>query len=130
MSQIDVLIVVDAEGALASKDLGSNVYLIDTNKHVGSGSEGQAELKTVCKDGQVINWRVAAVSPSSDVSITQFTGQMINDRFCIPSQVTTPDGIYWQGRVEAQGATGSQQYSVELSLDGQAMSFDPFLEIS
>ncbi len=130
MNQVDVLIVVDAEGALASGDLGANVYLIDSNKHVGSGNEGQQELMTVCKDGQVINWRITGVSPSSDVVITQYTGQMINDKVCVPIPVTSVDGPYWQGRVEAQGTKGNQQYSVVVSIDGRAMTFDPYLVVS
>jgi len=126
---IDVLIVVDVEAALAGS-LQDNVYLIDTNKHVGSGSEGQVELQTACKDGQLITWNVVPVSPSSDVQITQFTGQMITDKICVPQQYTNPNGPYWEGRVEAQGVTGQQQYSVVLTMDGTAKTFDPFLEIS
>lgn len=130
MNEIDVLIVVDAENALASTDLSSNVYLIDTNKYMGSGNEGQEELKTVCQNGQVINWHVTGVSLSSDVSILAFIGQMVNDKICIPVAVNSINGTYWQGRVEAQGTTGSQQYSVVLELDGRSMTFDPFIEIS
>ncbi|WP_049854435.1 alpha-pore-forming tripartite toxin MakABE regulator [Dickeya fangzhongdai] len=130
MNEIDVLIVVDAEGALASGNLGSNVYLIDTNKYIGSGNEGQEELKTACQDGQVINWHVTGVSLSSDVSIISFTGQMVNDKVCVPVAVNSVNGTYWQGRVEAQGTTGSQQYSVVLGLNGRSMTFDPFIVIS
>jgi hypothetical protein len=128
MNNIDVLIVVDVQGALAGS-LQDNVYLIDTNKHVGSGSEGQVELRTSCQDGQVINWSVTPVSPSSDVNITAFTGQMISDEVCVPQQVTALGVTYWTARVEARGAKGSQQYSVELTMDGKTMSFDPFLMI-
>jgi len=45
-NNIDVLIIVDA--LAASQDnggLGSNVYLVDTNKHLGSNQEGQAGLQ-------------------------------------------------------------------------------------
>jgi hypothetical protein len=128
MNNIDVLIVVDTQGALAGS-LQDNVYLIDTNKHVGSGSEGQAELQTRCQDGQVINWSVTPLSPSEDVNITQFTGQRKNDRICVPQAVTALGVTYWTARVEAQGVTGQQQYSVELTMDGKTMSFDPFLII-
>lgn len=129
LKTIDVLIVVDVEGALAGT-LQDNVYLIDTNKHVGSGAEGQVELVTACQDGQLITWNVTPVSPSSDVEITQFTGQMIDDKICSPQQYSSPNGPYWEGRVEAQGQTGRQQYSVVLTMDGKAMTFDPFLQIS
>lgn len=133
MNQIDVLIVADVEGALASGDLQSNVYLIDTNKHAGSGSEGQAELFTACADGQVITWNVTGVSPSSDVEITQFTGEMIDKSICNPLLVKTPQGNFWEGRVEARLGSGQNekvQYSVVLTMDGKPLTFDPFLQIS
>lgn len=130
MSSIDVLVVVDVENALGSKNLGDNVYLIDTNKHAGSGNEGQTELYTACKDGQVITWNVVGVAPSSDVTITQFLGQMVTDKICVPQQFTGPNGSYWTGRVEAQGTKGNQQYTMQLTMDGNPMTFDPFLVIS
>lgn len=129
MQTIDVLIVVDVVNALASGNLGENVYLIDSNKYCGSGSEGQAELKTACKDGQIIVWNVAPVSPSTQVEIKKFTGQMIEDKICVPVPVTTPEGTYWEGRVESQGQTTTQQYSVGLTMDGKELTFDPFLVI-
>jgi hypothetical protein len=128
MNTIDVLIVVDVEGALAG-DLTDNVYLIDTNKWVGSGSEGQVELRTACTDGQMITWHVVGVSPSTDVEIVGFNGQMIADKICVPQQVKTPDGTYWEGRVESQGAASTQQYSVNLTMDGREATFDPYLVI-
>ncbi|MBU6959276.1 hypothetical protein KRR23_16215 [Pseudomonas sp. CVAP len=129
MKSVDVLIVVDVENALASGNLQDNVYLIDSNKHCGSGSEGQAELYTACVEGQYINWTVSPVSPSSDVQIDGFTGQMVNDRICLPKLVVDPSGNYWKGQVEAQGYKGNLQYSVVLSMDGKQMTFDPFLKI-
>jgi hypothetical protein len=129
MNTVSVLIIVDVEGALASNDLGSNVYLVDTNKYVGSGSEGQEELRTACQDTQAISWNVVPVAPTTDVDIVQFTGQMVDDKICVPQQYTMPGGTYWEATVEAQGATGQQQYSVALTMDGKEMTFDPFLVI-
>jgi len=129
LPQIDVLIVVDVEGALADT-LQNNVYLVDTNKYVGSGNEGQVELKTACTEGQTISWNVTPISPNSNVVITQFTGQMIDGKICVPRQYSSPNGPYWSGIVEAQGATGEQQYSIVLTMDGKAMSFDPYIEIA
>jgi hypothetical protein len=130
MKEIDILIVVDAMGALSSNDLGSNVYLIDTNKYFGSGGEGQEELQTACKNGQVINWRVSSISPSNDVEITGFTGQIIDQKICQPVQQGINQDIYWVGEVQTQGSTGNYQYSVTLTLDGRQMQFDPFLKVS
>jgi hypothetical protein len=129
MNVIDVLIVVDVVGALASGNLTQNVYLVDTNKYVGSGSEGQAELKTACKDGQLIRWSVAPVSPSTDVEISGFVGQMVNDKVCVPKKIETVESAYWEGRVESRGQAMTEQYSAKLTMDGKEMEFDPFLEI-
>lgn len=130
MKQIDVLMVVDTEGALASNDLTANIYLIDTNKYVGSGSEGQAELKTACKDGQIINWRVTGVNPGNDVEITGFSGQMISGNFVNPVKQGLSGEEYWEGRVEVQGKAQTIQYNATLSIDGKAMTFDPYLIVS
>lgn len=129
MKNVDVLIVVDTLGAMASSDLQSNVYLVDTNKYFGSGSEGQAELKTACQDGQIIRWRVSPVSPENDVNITGFTGQMVTEKVCTPTKQGITGEFFWEGRVESQGATGNYQYSATLSIDGKAMTFDPFLVV-
>lgn len=131
VNEINVLIVVDVEGALASGDLSSNVYLIDTNKYFGSYSEGQEELVTTCSDGQIIIWSVASVNPGNDAEITGFTGQMIDQKICLPKQSTLVTGeTVWSGRVESQGATAKYQYSCTLSFDGKAMTFDPFLNVT
>jgi len=129
-NQINVLIIVDVEGALASGALDSNVYLVDTNKFFGSYSEGQEELVTSCKDGQIIIWSVTPINPGDDAEITGFTGQIIDQKICQPQQITPVPGVVaWSGRVESQGATGRYQYSCTLSFDGRSMSFDPFLQV-
>lgn len=130
LAQINVLIVVDVEGALSSGDLGNNVYLIDTAKHFGSGREGQQELQTACRDGQVIIWSVTPVNPGTDVEISAFTGQMVEQSVCKPVQTKLPSGdVVWSARVETRGDAGTYQYSCELTFDGKPMSFDPFLNV-
>jgi hypothetical protein len=131
VKEINVLIVVDVEGALASGSLGTNVYLVDTNGYFGSSSEGQQELQTACKDGQVIVWSVSSVNPGDDAEITGFTGQMIEQKVCLPQQSKLVTGeTVWSGRVESQGQTAQFQYSCTLSFDGKSMTFDPFLKVS
>lgn len=127
MKQVDVLIVVDALGAVSSDRLQDNVYLIDTNKYMGSWDEGQCELSTACQDGQIIKWRVASVNPGNDVSIVQFTGDIINKGICDPKQQGISEDVFWEGIVEAREQPGSYQYSVVLDIDGKSMTFDPFL---
>ena len=129
MKKVEILIVIDAAGALASSNLANNVYLIDTSKYFGSWNEGQCELHTVCQDEQNICWRVVPISEDNDVSITQFTGQIITQKICQPVQVGTSSDAMWEGRVETQGSTGTYQYSVVLTIDGKSMTFDPFLVV-
>ncbi|WP_281637319.1 alpha-pore-forming tripartite toxin MakABE regulator [Flavobacterium marginilacus] len=131
MSKINVLIVVDALGAATSGNLQNNVYLVDTNKHVGSGNEGQAELYTVCtstsQKSDTIVWSIAPVDPDSDVSINSFTGQMISSKALIPTM--NADGS-WQGLLAPNLPAGNIQYSVVVSIDGTNYTFDPFLSVN
>ena len=129
MSNVSVLIVADTLNAVASGDLQSNVYLVDSNKYMGSGAEGQAELVTACNDGQIVNWRITPVSPDTDIKITGFTGQMIGANICNPVKQGIEGDTYWSGRVETQGSTAQYQYSVNVSIDGRQMTFDPFLNV-
>lgn len=129
MKTLDVLIIVDALGAVSSGDLSGNVYLVDTNKYLGSWNEGQCELHSKCYDGQIIKWRVESISPDEDVNIVKFTGAMIDQKVCTPAKEGIEGDVYWEGRVQARGVTGSYQYSCVLSIDGKQMTFDPFLEV-
>lgn len=129
LNTICVLMVVDVEGAIASGNLNNNLWLVDTTGYMGALGEGTNELVTVCTDGQVITWSVQPVDPNTAVSIVGFSGQMTQDKICVPQQYNNPSGPYWSARVEAQGFTGRQQYSATLSFEGKQMSFDPFLQI-
>ena len=129
MNTIDILVVVDAHGAFDTCSLQDNVYLIDTNKHVGSYRQGTSELVTVCKDNQGIKWRVTSVSPECDIEIVQFTGQMVDTKVCNPQKQGPLQDIFWEGFVQARGVAGTYQYSAVLSINGKNMSFDPFLQV-
>jgi hypothetical protein len=133
---IDILVVVNA---LASSNLGDNVYLIDSNKYCGSGHEGQNELYTNCVAGQTINWRVVDVSQSASISITKFTDRgdgMITKNECIPAKKNVGAvNEYWSGMVNAVTPTPTPQkpanfqYTMEITINGKALSFDPFLNV-
>lgn len=131
MSTINVLIIVDAAGALSSGSLQNNVYLIDTNKHDGSSGEGTAELYTACKStsqgGDTIVWAIASVDPGIEVSIDSFTGQMIDDNYLKPAEY--PNGSYAGALVPNLGSINIQ-YSATLNIDGKLMTFDPFLKVN
>lgn len=89
MKKIEILIVVDCAGALATTSLISNVYLIDSNQWLGSWDEGTCQLHTVSEDGQFICWRSCAISPDDEVNITGFSGDMIDQKACLPSLLMT-----------------------------------------
>jgi len=129
MATVNVLVVVDVLGAVTSGSLQNNVYLIDSRKYMGSWQQGTCELHTVCKDNEIINWRIASVDPGCDIEIDSFTGQIINTKICVPSKQGIPGDIFWSGRVQAQGFTGSLQYSLWVNIEGKKMTFDPFLQI-
>ncbi|MEO8515547.1 MAG: hypothetical protein ABI426_02325 [Flavobacterium sp.] len=131
MSTISVLIVVDALGAATTGNLQNNVYLIDTNKHDGSGNEGQAELYTACtstkQKSDSIVWSISPVDSNTDVSINSFTGQMISSNALNP---TVNANGSWGGLLSPNLPSGNIQYSVVLNIDGKKMAFDPFLSVS
>ncbi|QZT37907.1 inclusion body family protein [Halosquirtibacter xylanolyticus] len=129
MKTVEVLIVVDVVGATSSGNLSDNLYMIDTNKYLGSYGEGTHELSTKCHDDQKIIWRVASISPDNDVNITEFTGQIITERICVPKKNDLGDEEYWEGIVETRGDKGNYQYACTLRIDGKLMSFDPFLDV-
>ncbi len=116
MNELCVLIVVDTAGALASGSLVGNCYMVDTNGFVGSWNEGTDQLQTVCQDGQLLAWSAASVSADQQVSITGFSGPMVDQGVCVP---TSPlgDGAF-TGRVEARGQFASFPYTATLSLAG------------
>ncbi|HEV7721365.1 MAG TPA: hypothetical protein VGO60_08775 [Iamia sp.] len=129
MADISVLIVVDVVGA-ATHGLGGNIYLVDTTGYMGSTAEGKPELVTQVTEGQIVTWQVAPVDASTNVEIAGFTGQMINDKICVPTVQGISNHVFWEGLVEAQGVKGDQQYSVSLTVDDTPMSWDPHLYIS
>lgn len=129
MGAVDILIVVDSDGALTSESLQDNVYLVDTTKYLGSWSEGQCELETSCYDLQTINWRVVPINGVSQVEISSFTGQMIDERVCVPERTGKGDNAFWQGVVQNRGQAGRYQYSCVLSFHGKPMTFDPWINV-
>lgn len=121
LPQICVLVVVDVAGALASGGLLNNCYMADTNHYLGSWREGSEELHTVCQDGQVLTWSAAPVAPETQVAISGFSGQMVEEGVCAPASVGPPEAGVWTGRVESHGVFASFRYTVTLAMGGQQM---------
>jgi len=130
MGTVSALIVVDTAGALASGSASDNAYLVDTEHFLGSWGEGSSSLHTLCEDGQVVRWSVAPVSPSGDISIIGFSGDMVSGGVCHPVAEGPPGDQYWFGRVEAQGQFASFAYTVTLSISGRQMSLNSNLKVA
>lgn len=129
MNRIDILIAVDVIGALAAGTLQGYVYVVDSNKYLGSWQEGQSPLNTVCQDGQLLTWSVVSVDPGNQVAISAFSGQMVDQKSCTPApDPFAGDGV-WNGRVQTQGAYASLPYTVALSMNGSTLTFASYLKV-
>ena len=70
MAAIDIIIAVDTQGALATGRVVDHAYMVDSHGFLGSWTEGQPSLSTVCEDGDVLTWR--AVSATACVCVFVF----------------------------------------------------------
>ncbi len=131
MAKVDVLMMVDVEGALSSGNLSSNIYLVDTNKYLGSYREGQTELVTKLNTGDTVVWSVASIDPGSDVTIKSFSGTAVNDQYIAPVQDPLSAGV-WESKFQPPGGSvgKSYQYNATLKFDDmKELTFDPFLVV-
>lgn len=128
-NRLDVLIVVDVEHALISGSLVDCLYVVDTNGYAGSWRDGPSQLHTVCEDGQLLTWSVAAVDPGSDVVIAKFSGQMVDQKLCVPRASEFAGDTQWSGELQARGRFMACSYSVILGLGPKQLSFDADLKV-
>lgn len=126
---LDILIVVDTEGALSTNSLKDNVYMVDTNKFLGSWNQGSNNLVSICQDGQQVNWRVVSISTDNNSEITSMSGEMVSKKICIPKSTGSQGENSWQGIVESKGDFGPYNYTIEISIDDKKMSFSSVLKI-
>lgn len=129
LNRINVLIAVDVTGALAAGTLQGYVYMVDTNKYLGSWQEGQNSLNTVCQDGQAITWAVQPVDPGSEVVIGGFAGQLVSSNICSPKPDQFAGNQVWNGQVETQGTFANYGYTVTLTLQSTQLAFNAFLKV-
>ncbi|MBK8257150.1 MAG: hypothetical protein IPK82_31320 [Polyangiaceae bacterium] len=125
MATVNILVAVNVTQAIATGNLGANVFMMDTNGYMGSGGEGTSELKTSCYNGDTLVWSVVPIDPNDQVSITSFSGQAIPS-MVNPAQYPQFNGTVWGGRVNQAGT--NVQYTMSLLLAGSVhLSFDPFI---
>ncbi|MYM94138.1 hypothetical protein [Duganella vulcania] len=131
MPTVNILIAIDVGQALSQQNLDNCVYMMDTNRYLGSNGAGNDELHTVCLNGQRLVWTVVSIDPNLPVAIGGFSSNghypaaypnMIN-----PKSVADTSGTVWGANVNE--ANTNAQYSVNLLVgdDNTPMSFDPFI---
>src|SRR5262245_48055164 len=96
---ISITAVVDVVGALATRSLHGNLYLLDTNRTGGSTDLGTEELKTRVQGGDQILWTVLPLECEAYASID---GIVIDKEVCEPEQKMYPgtDISYWAGTIK------------------------------
>lgn len=129
MKKIQILIVVDAAGAMRSGSLSSNTYMVDTNKWLGSWNEGKSDLHTLSQDGQILIWNIASVSEGNEVRIEGFSGQIIDQGICRPQKQGIDSDVFWGARVQTRGSGGRYNYVVQVSIEGRSFSFPSCLVV-
>jgi hypothetical protein len=127
MSAVDVLIVIDTDGAANSGNLRDNVLLLETAEDADLWNKQCCDLITCCKAGQIVKWKAIPKYPESAVEILEFKGQMVQGA-CKPIQKDIFSGI-WEGQV-SPSSKGTYQYTVDLIFDGIRMAFNPYLLVS
>jgi hypothetical protein len=129
MRVINILVIVDCIGAVSTGNLKDNVYIVDTNGYEGSWNEGTSQLVSVCQDGQGLSWSVTSVNPGNEVNIVSFSGQMVSSSVCNPKKQGIDGAESWAGNVQTRGGIGQFKYTINLSINGKAMSFDPYIKV-
>ncbi|HEX8136638.1 MAG TPA: hypothetical protein VF544_03520 [Pyrinomonadaceae bacterium] len=141
MAEVDVLIVVDVEGATTGQGgLANNVWMIDSGKYTGTQECGN-ELITNLKSTDQVTWTVQPIDPGTNVQFAAptpqnptwpFTGQAVTAPAVInPKQNPVMPSQYMAIFTPPAGtaANTQYQYSIVLSMEGQIQTFDPFLNL-
>lgn len=127
---VDVLMMVDVQSALASGNLGNSIYMVDTNRDMGTYQEGGHELTTVLEIGSHIVWSVTPINPGTTIAINGFTGPAVDAGIIHPVEDPTHHSYKAQFQPPGGAASGTRyQYSVELDFQGKTMTCDAFLQI-
>ncbi|KFX05905.1 hypothetical protein KP22_08580 [Pectobacterium betavasculorum] len=128
MKIINVLIVVNTTETLTSGNITNNAYLVDNNGFIGSWGEGGSTLHTVAQDGDQIQWHAVPVSLRGDVTITGFSGQMVEQAICQP-QNEAANGNPWLGRVESRGQFSFFSYEVNVRIGEKTFSLNSAIDV-
>jgi hypothetical protein len=122
---ISISAVVDVVGALATRSMSGNLYLLDTNRAGGSTGIGTEELRTKVQEGDQLLWTVLPLECEAYVSIDDI---VIDREVCEPERKTYPgtDISYWTGTVK-KGRAGDTPYQITFKVGTRT---DPMTTVS
>jgi len=136
MAQVDILVVVDVEGA-SNSGLQNNVWMLDTGKYLGTQECGN-ELVTLVNSADIVTWTVQPIDPATNVTFgpgqpfSTFQSNPPTIPNIINPQQNPINTQQFMGRFSPPGGTqagATYQYSITLSMDGKTQTFDPFLKL-
>lgn len=112
---INVVILLDVIGALASDSLENNIYLVDNNKNDGSLGEGTGTLKTKVEEGDSIMWTILPIECETYVAIS---GIEFENNCCQPVEENFEgsDINYWIGKVNKTPKEKSVRYKIKIKV--------------
>lgn len=123
MQAINIVAVVDVIGALSQRSLENCMFMADNGCQ--SVGQGTAELKTVCRPGQCVAWKVYPVDVQTPVLIKAITfldgeaearaaaGQT---RYGPGTAGSEPEWTAWNGTVPCDIKPGLYRYRLELQM--------------
>ncbi len=125
-AQTKIVITVDTARVLSGDTRG--IYMIDNRVELGSTGEGTLELSTKCFVGDYMSWRVEALDPDTQDTVT-IAGFQVSSGNVFGGegspQPQSDDNTYWMGRAINQG---SQTYQVKIIINGtHVVTWDPFI---
>lgn len=140
--QLNIVTLVDMRKALATGNLDGAMYMTDNS--LGGRGGGTAQLETVCKQGQVLNWIIRPIDmdrrpdgtwpPMPKISNIVFldneagsTEDVAERTVCKELKIygmldkvrspSTPTYYYWAGMVDIELPPGSYRYRLVLALE-------------
>lgn len=149
--QLNIVTFVDVQKATATKTLEGCTFMMDNNAN--SGNEGTHRLKTICKQGQIINWIIYPMDmdkrldgtypPSAKINNIVFLDRDGNDtsdiKVCSDCKIygppdkmrkeVTPNYYYWAGTILGDLRPGLYKYRLIIELETENPSKKLYLNL-
>lgn len=151
--QLNIVTLIDMQKALASGNLDGAMYMTDNS--VGGKGRGTAQLETLCRQGQILNWIIRPIDinrradgtwpPMPKISNVVFLDTEVGSaedvaesKVCkelkiygMPDRVrspATPTYYYWAGMVDIDLSPGTYPYRLVLGLERETPKGTVYLD--